>query len=58
VLREERTLRTLESGALRKMLGPKRKEVPVDWRILHNEELHNIYFSTNIIRGFKSRRMR
>jgi hypothetical protein len=29
-----------------------------DWRKLHNEELHNLYSSFNIIRMFKSRRMR
>jgi hypothetical protein len=29
-----------------------------DWRKLHNEELHNLYFSPNIIRMFMSRRMR
>jgi hypothetical protein len=29
-----------------------------DWRKLHNEELHNLYSSPNIIRMVKSRRMR
>jgi hypothetical protein len=28
------------------------------WRKLHNEELHNLYFSPSIIRIIKSRRMR
>jgi hypothetical protein len=28
------------------------------WKKLHNEELHNLYFSPNIIRMIKSRRMR
>jgi hypothetical protein len=28
------------------------------WRKLHNEELHNLYSSPNIIRMSKSRRMR
>jgi hypothetical protein len=30
----------------------------VSWRRLHNEELHNFYASTNIIRVIKSRRKR
>jgi hypothetical protein len=29
-----------------------------DWSKLHNEELHNLYSSPNIIRMIKSRRMR
>jgi hypothetical protein len=29
-----------------------------EWRKLHNEELHNLYSSPNIIRLMKSRRMR
>jgi hypothetical protein len=29
-----------------------------DYRKLHNEELHNLYFSPSIIRMIKSRRMR
>jgi hypothetical protein len=43
---------------LRKILGPKREKVAVDWRILHNEEFHNLYASPIIIRVTKSRRMR
>jgi len=40
--------------------GHKRKEVAAgwSWRRLHNEELHNLYTSLNIIRVSKSRRMR
>jgi hypothetical protein len=40
----------------RKMFGPKR-EVDGSWRKLHNE-LHSLYFSPNIVRVIKSRRMR
>jgi hypothetical protein len=39
-------------------LDQKRDEVTGGWRKLHNEELHNLYSSLNIIRMIKSRRMR
>jgi hypothetical protein len=43
---------------LRRIFGPKRDEVTGEWRKLHNEELHNLYSSSNLIRMVKSRRMR
>jgi hypothetical protein len=43
---------------LRKIFEPKRLEVAGGWRILHNEELHILYTSQNIIRVVKSRRTR
>jgi hypothetical protein len=43
---------------LRRIFGPKRDEVTGEWRKLHNEELHDLYSSPNIIRIIKSRRMR
>jgi hypothetical protein len=43
---------------LRNIRGPKRKEIAGGWRRLHNEELHNLYASPNIIRVIKSRSMR
>jgi hypothetical protein len=33
----------------RRIFGPKRDDVTGDWRKLHNEELHNLYSSPNII---------
>jgi hypothetical protein len=47
-----------ENRVLRRIFGPRRDEVMGDWRKLHNEELHNLYFSPNIIRIIRSRRMR
>jgi hypothetical protein len=47
-----------ENRVLRRIFGPKRDHVMGDLRKLHNEELHNLYSSPNIIRMIKSRRMR
>jgi hypothetical protein len=40
---------------LRRIFGLKRDEVTGGWRKLHNDELHNLYSSTSIIRMVKSR---
>jgi hypothetical protein len=53
----ERRLRVFENRVLRKIFGPKREE-DGSWRKLHNDELHSLYTSPNIIRVVKSRRMR
>jgi hypothetical protein len=47
-----------ENRVLRIIFGPKRDEVTGEWRKLHNEEVHNLYSSPDIIRQVKSRRMR
>jgi hypothetical protein len=40
------------------LFGPKGEEITGELRKLHNEELHDLYFSPNILRVIKSRRMR
>jgi hypothetical protein len=40
---------------LRRIFGPKRAEVTGHWGKMHNEELHNLYSSPEIIRMIKSR---
>jgi len=58
ILREECRLRVFENRVPRRLFGPKRDVVRGECRKLHNEELNDLYFSPNIIREIKSRRMR
>jgi hypothetical protein len=44
-----------EHRVLRRIFGPKREKVTGGWRKLHNENLHNLYTSPNIIRMIISR---
>jgi hypothetical protein len=43
---------------LRRIFVRREMKLTGDWRKLHNDELHNLYSSPNIIRMIKSRRMR
>jgi hypothetical protein len=47
-----------ENRVLRRIFGPKRDEVTGEWRKLHNEELHNLHSSPDIIRQIKIKEMR
>jgi hypothetical protein len=57
-LRAERRLRVFKNRVLRRVLAPKRDEATGEWRMLHNEELNDLYSLPNIVRVVKSRRMR
>jgi hypothetical protein len=41
------------SRVLRRIFGRKREEVAGDWRRLHNVELHNLQYLSDIIRVMK-----
>jgi hypothetical protein len=56
-LREEHRLSVFENRVLRRILGPKREE-DGSWRKLNNDEIHSLYSSPNIVRVFKSSKMR
>jgi hypothetical protein len=56
-LREEHRLRVFENKVLSRIFRPEREE-DGSWRKLHNNELHSLYSSPNIVRVSKSRRMR
>jgi hypothetical protein len=56
-LGEEHKLRVFENSVLRRIFGHVREE-DGSWRKLHNDEFHSLYFSPNIVRVIKSRRMR
>jgi hypothetical protein len=43
---------------LGRIFVPKRDEVTGEWRKLLNEKLHDLYFSPNIVRVIKSKRIR
>jgi hypothetical protein len=47
-----------ENRVLRRIFGPKKDKVTVDWRRLQNEELNELYSSPSIVRVITLRRMR
>jgi len=57
-LREEGKLRVFENMVLRRIFEPRREEVTGEWRILHYDELNDLYSSPNIARVTKSRKVK
>jgi hypothetical protein len=55
---EERRLREFEDRVLRRIFEPKRDEATEEWRKLHNEELYDLYSSSNILQVIKLGKMR
>ena len=51
-------MRVFEKKILKKIFSPKREEQTGEWRKLYNLELHNVYGNADVIRTFKSRRLR
>jgi hypothetical protein len=47
-----------EKVVLRRIFGFKKQELTGELRYLHNEVLHDLYSSSNIVRVIKSRRIR
>jgi hypothetical protein len=52
-LRKEHRLRVLKN----RVLGPKRDEIIGGWKEIHNEDLHKLHSSPNVIIMIKLRRM-
>jgi hypothetical protein len=47
-----------ENRVLRRIFGPERNEIIMEWRKLHNEELNDLYSSPSIVWVIKSRKIR
>ena len=57
-LTEEHRLRVFDNEVLTKIFVAKRDEITSEWRKLLNDEVYALNYSPNIIRTFKSRRLR
>ena len=50
-------MRLFENSILWRIFGPK-KDANGEWRRLHNEEIHSLFSSHNLVRVIKSRSLR
>ena len=57
ILQNEKKFRIFENKLLSKIYGPKINEETREWKKLHNEELHAIYASPDIVRIIKAGRL-
>jgi hypothetical protein len=57
-LREEPRLKVFDNSVMRRIFGPKMDKGTREWRKLHNEELHDLYSSTNRVRVINWRIMK
>jgi hypothetical protein len=57
ILRNDHILKVFEKRMLRRIFEPKSDKIIEGCRKLHNEERHNLYYSPNIIRLIKPRRI-
>jgi hypothetical protein len=53
--RENHMPKVFDSRVLRKIFGPTRDVVRGEWRRIHNQQLYDLYSSTNTIQVMKSR---
>jgi hypothetical protein len=58
ILKEAHKLKVFQNNILTRIFGPKRDGIEGGWRNLHNEELHKLYCSPNIVRMSKAKAMR
>jgi len=52
----DRRLRVFDNMVLRRIFGPRRDEMTVEWRKLYSEEVNDLCCSPHIVRVIKSRR--
>jgi hypothetical protein len=57
-MRKECGLRVFENRVFRRIYGPKRDKVKMEWRKLHNEAINAVYSSPNIVWMIKLTGMR